>query len=242
MYKSLLLSNSSMPKAPYLQWCKEILNDFLKSRKNIIFIPYAAVRFSFDQYEDMVLKALSMDKKRFKSIHGFAEKIKAIKDCDSVVIGGGNTFVLKKRLEDENIFSKLKSKISEPDFLYSGWSAGANLGGISIKTTNDMPIVQPLDFQGLGTANFQINPHYTDLLFENHGGETRDERLTEFSILNPGDFCVAIPEGSGVFVEKNKKNSMYFGKKPGKIFFNGKIHKQIKDQENFITTNHKNTN
>ncbi|MCB9481196.1 MAG: dipeptidase PepE [Desulfobacteraceae bacterium] len=234
MYKSLLLSNSSMPGTPYLEWCRDILNDFLKSKKNIIFIPYAAVRFSFDEYENMVLKGLSIDKKRFRSIHALKEKIKEIKNCDAVVTGGGNTFVLKKRLEDENLFNEIKAKIKDPDFLYSGWSAGANLGGLSIKTTNDMPIVQPLDFNGLGSAHFQINPHYTDKALENHGGESRDDRLTEFSIVNPNVFCAAIPEGSGLFVETNGKKARYFSiEKPGKIFHQGQIQRSLKNGEIF---------
>jgi dipeptidase E len=232
-YKSLLLSNSTMHNAPYLEWCAGILNDFLRSRKNIIFIPYAAVRFSFDHYEEMVCKGLSMDKKRFRSIHGFSEKNKVLKDCDAVVTGGGNTFVLKKRLEDQNIFNTIRSKIKEPDFLYSGWSAGANLGGLSIKTTNDMPIVQPENFNALGAAEFQINPHYTDMSIENHGGETRDERLIEFSVMNPETFCLAIPEGSGLLVTETGKTAEYFGEKPGKVFFKGQIHSQIKDREFF---------
>jgi dipeptidase E len=222
-----------MQNSPYLEWCKDILNDFFKSKKNIIFIPYAAVRFSFDHYEEIVLKGLSIDKKRLKSIHKFTDKFQALKDCDAVITGGGNTFALKKRLEDENIFNLLKSRTNEPDFLYAGWSAGANLGGLSIKTTNDMPIVQPRDFSGLEVCKFQINPHYTDKSLESHGGETRDERLIEFSILNPKVYCVAIPEASGLFADKTGENVMYFGKKPGKIFFQGQIYKQIKDNEVF---------
>jgi len=220
---------------PYLEWCRDILNDFLSSKKNIIFIPYAAVRFSFDEYEKMVLKGLATDKKKFRSIHTLKEKIKAIKDCDAVVAGGGNTFALKKRLEDENLFNEIKARIKDPDFLYCGWSAGANLGGLSIKTTNDMPIVQPLDFNGLGAADFQINPHYTEKSLENHGGETRDERLTEFSILNPDVFCAAIPEGSGLFVEKSGKKALYFGEKNAKIFYGGKIYRHLKNREIFET-------
>ncbi|MDY0360432.1 MAG: dipeptidase PepE [Desulforegulaceae bacterium] len=233
MYRSLLLSNSTMPGYPYLEWCRDILNDFLKSKKNIIFIPYAAVRFSFDEYESMVLKGLLTDKK-IRSIHRLKEKTKEIKDCDAVITGGGNTFILKKRLEDENLFNEIKSKIKEPDFLYCGWSAGANLGGLSIKTTNDMPIVEPLDFNGLGAADFQINPHYTDKSLENHGGESRDDRLIEFSIINPNVFCAAIPEGSGLFVEKNGKKAEFFSKeKPAKIFYQGKIHQTLKNGEVF---------
>jgi dipeptidase E len=223
MEKALLLSNSVTSGSSYLQWCSDIIRDFFKTKKNIVFIPYAAVTVSYDEYEEKVIKALKFKNNELKSIHNFPDKIKALNECDAVLTGGGNTFALKYRLEQEKIFTTLQTVIKKENVLYCGWSAGANIAGLSIKTTNDMPIIEPESFEGLKVADFQINPHYTDKTIENHNGESRDERLLEFSYLNPDVCCAAIPEAGGLIVEDNPGKFLYFGQNPGKIFYRKKM-------------------
>lgn len=238
MKKGLLLSNSILEGSGYLEWCKDIITLFFKNKKNIVFIPYAAVSFDFDQYEQRVKKALSINSTRLKSIHRFENINKAVKNCDGILTGGGNTFALKKRLEDHGIFDLIKHRITNDSLAYAGWSAGANLGSISIKTTNDMPITEPQSFEAFKIVDFQINPHYTNKTIHGHNGETRDERLMEFSILNPKTPCIAIPEGSGLIREN--KETTYFGDKNAKIFLKGNLYKEIKDKD-IINLNEFNT-
>lgn len=230
--KALLLSNSVSCGLGYLEWCKNIITDFFKESQNIIFIPYAAVTYSFDEYEQNVKTALCQLQNQITSIHRFEDKEKAVNECDGVIVGGGNTFALKKRLEDNNIFNLIKTRVLTQSVPYAGWSAGANMGSLTIKTTNDMPIVQPKSFEAFSLVNFQINPHYTDQNLENHNGETRDDRLTEFSIFNKDIPCAAIPEGTGIRVE-NKK-AVYFGEKQGKIFLNGGFYKMISNEDEIL--------
>ncbi len=87
---------------------------------------------------------------------------------------------------------------------YMGWSAGSNIAGPSIKTTNDMPIIEPKSFDAMNIVPFQINPHYTDFFDPEHGGETRDERLNEFQVLNPEMYIAGIREATALLVEKGK--------------------------------------
>ncbi len=229
MKQALLLSSSMAQGSNYLEWCKVLISDFFKNCKNILFIPYAAVSMSFEEYENKVIKALDTNHQKLKSIHFFDNKKQAVKLCDGIMTGGGNTFVLKKRLEDEDMFNLIKTRVHNEEIPYAGWSAGANLGSLSIRTTNDMPIVQPESFEGLALADFQINPHYINEKYKNHHGETRDERLKEFSIMNPQDLCAAIPEGSGISIKDEK--AFFFGKEKGKLFFNGDFYRFIKNKE-----------
>lgn len=230
--KALLLSNSVSSDSGYLEWCKDMLSDFFKESKNIIFIPYAAVSYSFDEYETNVKNVLSSLSEKITSIHRFEDKTKAVNQCDGVIVGGGNTFALKKRLEENNIFELIKTRVLTQSIPYAGWSAGANMGSLTIKTTNDMPIVQPKNFEAFEVVKFQINPHYTDQSLENHNGETRDDRLIEFSILNPDTLCAAIPEGTGIKVQDSK--AFYFGQKQGKLFLKGKFKELLNNGDEIL--------
>lgn len=225
MPKGLLLSNSVSSGTGYLEWCRKDIKEFFKDSENIIFIPYAAVSYSFDEYEEKIIKALGMDGK-IRSIHTIEDKKRAVEECDGVMVGGGNTFALKKRLEEDSVFDLIKKRVKNEDLKYAGWSAGANMGSLSIRTTNDMPIAQPRSFDGFSVVDFQINPHYINAVLENHNGETRDERLMEFSVFNPETPCLAIPEGSGLKVDESG-DVIYFGNGDAKVFLGGRIEKSI---------------
>jgi len=195
MKKLLLLSNSTLPGQPYLGWPKSHINEFLGEVREVLFIPYAAVSFSYDEYEKMVANALAEIGVKVTSIHHAENPIEAIENAASIFVGGGNTFHLLYQLQSKNLVDAIVKKVNEGT-PYAGWSAGANMACPTIKTTNDMPVIEPLSFNALGLIDFQINPHYTEKTIEGHGGESRLQRLKEYASIN--EIPVAcLPEGFG---------------------------------------------
>jgi dipeptidase E len=206
MPKLLLLSNSTMPGTPFFTWPRPLVTSFLGDKpRNLVFIPFAAVTFPMDEYEDNVRRVFNEMNYSIFSIHNVTNKLKAIEDADGIVVGGGNTFALLSRVYAAGIREMIQVKV-EAGTPYLGWSAGANLACPSLMTTNDMPIIQPPSFDALGLVPFQINPHYHELRFENQGGETRKERLQEFLVLNPHLRVVGLPEGTGLLREGDRIN------------------------------------
>lgn len=191
----LLLSNSTNYGDTYLQHAKEQVREFLKGCHNAVFIPYAGVTISHDDYLDKVVNAMEPCDPTIRSIHRFPDTRKAIEDADAILIGGGNTFRLLSRLQDEELMGVIRHRIEE-GMKYVGWSAGSNVAGKTIRTTNDMPICEPASFTALNLVPFQINPHFTNEVLPNHGGETRMDRLNEFLTLNPSEEVVCLPEGT----------------------------------------------
>lgn len=195
MIKTLLLSNSTLPGGIFFAWPRPYVQSFLgKQQKNLVFIPFAAVTFSFDEYAALVRHAFSEIGFRIQSIHSVSDKPNAIREADGIVVGGGNSFALLRRMQDEGLLEPVQEKV-KAGTPYIGWSAGANLACPTIMTTNDMPIIFPSSVQALKLVPFQINPHYHELRFENQGGETRKERLEEFLALNPEVTVIGLPEG-----------------------------------------------
>jgi dipeptidase E len=204
MSNVLMLSNSTMPGSEFFTWPQTFVKKFLKGNgKNLRFIPYAAVTLSFDEYEEKVITVFKDLGFNIESIHHQTDKIKAVIDCDGIVIGGGNTFALINRVYENDLLEVIRKKVlSGTPFI--GWSAGANLACPTIMTTNDMPIVQPKSFTALNLVPFQINPHYHELKFEGQGGETRKERLEEFVTMNPDKTVLGLPEGTGILKESER--------------------------------------
>jgi len=200
MKRLLLLSNSTLPGQPFLGWPEPYIREFLGDQKlNILFFPFAGVTFSFDEYYELVNERFSAMGYSVKSAHTVEDKEAAIAECDVIAVGGGNTFQLISYLQDgwEELIQK-KVKSGAP---YIGWSAGSNVACPSIKTTNDMPIMEPKSFNALNLFPIQINPHFTDATIPNHGGETRSQRLLEFLEANPDMKVLGVPEGSLIQVE-----------------------------------------
>lgn len=184
-----------MPGTAFFTWPKTWVKAFLGDKpKNLIFIPYAAVTFPFDEYEEKVRQVFNELNHSIFSIHNISNKKKAIEDAEVIVIGGGNTFALLSRIHENNLLRLIREKVVNGT-PYIGWSAGTNLACPTIMTTNDMPIVLPSSFEALNLIPFQINPHYHELRFETQGGETRIERLNEFIGLNPEKIVLGLPEG-----------------------------------------------
>jgi dipeptidase E len=196
-----MLSNSTMPGTDFFTWPRPVVQQFLGNKKlRLLFIPFAAVTFSFDDYASKVKTVFNSLGYDLDSIHEFDDKLTKISEADGIVVGGGNTFALLHRMYENKLIESVRNKVSSGVY-YIGWSAGANLACPTIMTTNDMPVVQPPSFEALNLVPFQINPHYHELKFEGQGGETRKERLEEFLAMNPNRKVIGLPEG--MFLQRN---------------------------------------
>jgi len=211
MPKLLLISNSTMAGEAYLAWPQEYIKDFLKTDvKRVLFIPYAGVNLSdkglqasWDAYEQRVADVYRTMGYELYSIHKEADPIKAVEEAESIAVGGGNTFYLVKMLHETGIIPAIKKRV-EAGIPYMGWSAGSNSACPSLRTTNDMPIVEPKSFDCIGLIPFQINPHYLDAHPEGHGGETREQRIEEFMAVNPNLYVVGLREACLLQMEGSK--------------------------------------
>ncbi|HPR85212.1 MAG TPA: dipeptidase PepE [Prolixibacteraceae bacterium] len=216
----LLISNSTMPGEAYLDYPKHEIKKFLGEKTlTALFIPYAAVTFSFDVYEQKVAERFAELGFSLKSIHHFSNPAKAVREADAIVIGGGNTWQLVRMLHDNKLMNPIREKVMNGT-PYIGWSAGSNVACPTLRTTNDMPIIDPKGFDTTGLVPFQINPHYLDANPEGHGGETREQRIEEFIAINPEVYVVGLREGTMLHVENRKMKLI--GDRNVRIFKNGK--------------------
>ncbi len=201
----LLISNSTNAGEKYLDWCKDLIKDFCNESgvKNVLFIPYAGVSMGYDNYETKVKAVFETLGLNLYSIHKQADAKKAVQEAECIAVGGGNTFHLVYELYRNGIM-ELISKRAKEGVAYMGWSAGSNVAGMSLKTTNDMPIIEPESFDCMKLVPFQINPHYTDFFDPKHGGETRDDRLNEFTKVNPDMWVAAIREATALRLKEGK--------------------------------------
>ncbi len=218
--KLLLLSNSTTYGYSYLEHAfEDIKNFFSNNVKKIAFIPYAGVTISWDDYTEKVSNVFTNLDYQIISIHtGNPREI--INSCDAIAVGGGNTFNLLKTCYENDLISLIREKVKS-GVPYIGWSAGSNLTCPTIRTTNDMPIVEPPSFNALNLIPFQINPHYLDAHPDGHFGETREQRLLEFLELNKIMNVVGLREGSSLLIENNSIKLL--GNKTARIFKYGSI-------------------
>lgn len=193
----LLLSSSRAGDSDYLAPALELIAAQLAERREVLFVPYAGVTVSYDDYQRKVQQALSPLGITVNSIHQFANAKQALRQAQAVMVGGGNTFALLQRLYQHDLVEELR-RLVQQGLPYTGWSAGSNIAGLSIRTTNDMPIVEPPSFQALQLLPFQLNPHYANFAPPGFHGETRDMRLAEFMQLNPQTPVVGLPEGTAL--------------------------------------------
>ena len=203
MKNALLISASSYQDTGYLRHCKNWVKDFLgeSGKEEILFIPYAGVRRSNDEYEQKVIDRLK--NKNIKSIHHYEDKISAIKNANRIAVGGGNTFMLLYTLYKLNLIEPIKKAVAN-GAKYFGWSAGANIAGKTMMTTNAMPIIMPKSFDSLNIFPYQLNPHFISGKLSGHNGESREERLEEFLIANPKETIYALPEGTALLITDNE--------------------------------------
>ena len=200
----LLISNSTNPGEPYLGYPKKHIRDFLGEKQvKSLFIPYAAVTFSYDSYEEKVAERFHELGHEIVSIHHFKDPVKAVREASVIVVGGGNTWKLLKTIQDNKLIEPVRQKVLNGT-PYIGWSAGSNVACPTIMTTNDMPVVQPDSFKAFNLIPFQINPHYLDANPAGHAGETREQRIEEFIEANPDLYVAGLREGTLLIIENNK--------------------------------------
>ncbi|MBF6596792.1 MAG: dipeptidase PepE [Fermentimonas sp.] len=227
----LLISNSTNPGEDYLDYPKNNIKDFLGEKsKNAIFIPYAAVTFSFEEYEKKVNDRFAEIGHQVTSIHRFLNPIEAIENSDAIIVGGGNTWQLVKMLQEKGLMKVIRKKVKQGT-PYIGWSAGSNIACPSLKTTNDMPIVEPIKFKTLKLVPFQINPHYLDDNPANHGGETREVRINEFIEVNRETPVVGLREGTMLLLEND--DLTLIGKRKARVFKYGQEPLELSDEDDF---------
>ncbi|MEZ4411357.1 MAG: dipeptidase PepE [Gemmatimonadales bacterium] len=197
----LLLSNSMLPGQGYLAWARPHISDFLGTKvRRVLFVPFAGVTIPWDEYADRVREVFGSLGYEVVGAHECDDPVAALAEADAVAVGGGNTFQLLAQMHATGLISAIRaSALNGAPFV--GWSAGSNVACPTIRTTNDMPIVEPPGLSALGLVPFQINAHYTEARLGDYGGETRVDRLHEFVHANPGMPVVGLPEGTALRVE-----------------------------------------
>lgn len=213
----LLISNSTNAGEAYLEYPMPFIQKFLGDKKlKSVFIPYAGVSISWDDYTKRVRERFSeIGQPDLLSVHETEDPVVAVQDAELIIVGGGNTFNLLKTMQDQKLIEAIRSRVLS-GIPYIGWSAGSNMACPSIKTTNDMPVVQPYDFNALNLIPFQINPHYLDANPKGHAGETREARIEEFIIANPETFVLGLREGTMLVHENNKLDLL--GQRNARLF------------------------
>lgn len=226
MKKLLLISNSISQNCGFLDHCEDVIKSFLSNIKTILYVPYAMKNIGY---------YATSAKARFKkmgiilsSIHEFHDPFNPIQGAQAIFVGGGNTFRLLKNLYDRDLLDEIRRRVMN-GMPYIGVSAGSNLACPTIKTTNDMPIVETHTLSALNLILFQINPHFIDgTLIPNHKGETREQRIKEFHEENDTP-VVGLREGSWLLIEND--NIELGGLTGAKVFLKGKKPKDFSPGE-----------
>ncbi len=215
--KSLIIaSTSTLHNQDYLEYLLPEIQKLFRNCSTIIFIPYARPSgISHEEYTEKAAKVFAKIGLQIKGIHEFDDPIAAIKDAEGFFTGGGNTFLLVLQLYQNNIM-RILTEVINNGTPYLGTSAGSNICGQTMQTTNDMPIVYPPSFQTLGIIPFNINPHYIDSdSTSKHMGESRETRIKEFHEYNNLP-VLGLREGS--WLEVKGEQIILKGKMPARLF------------------------
>lgn len=201
MKNLIIASTSTLHGGSYLDYLLPILKEHFASCQSILFIPYARPSgISHEAYTQKVASVFNSIGISVKGIHEFSNPIEAIEQAEGIFTGGGNTFLLVSQLYENKVMAVLKQTI-EKGTPYLGTSAGSNICGLTMKTTNDMPIIYPPSFDTLGVIPFNLNPHYLDPdVNSKHMGETRETRIKEFHQFNTQP-VIGLREGSWIEVK-----------------------------------------
>ncbi|XP_013182927.2 probable alpha-aspartyl dipeptidase [Amyelois transitella] len=199
--QALLLSSSNCHGYSMLEFAKHEICSFLE-RNNVtelIFIPYA--QNDFHGYTAKIKEVIDPWGFNVTGIHSYPDPANAVNSAKAIFMGGGNTFLLLKRLYEHNLVELIRNRVNEGNLAYMGSSAGTNVATKSIHTTNDMPIIYPPSFDAIGIVPFNINPHYIDKVeSEKHKGETRDQRIYEYMEMDHCSPVLGLREGSMLLV------------------------------------------
>jgi len=204
MKNIIIASTSTLHGSGFLEYLLKDLKLHFKDTNNILFIPYARPSgISHDVYTEKTQIAFAKIRKTIRGIHDFNNPKQAIREAKGIFIGGGNTFVLVNQLYKHNLITALQDAVKK-GIPYLGTSAGSNICGLTLCTTNDMPIVYPPSFKTLSFVPFNINPHYLDPdSTSKHMGETRETRIQEFHYFNTQP-VIGLREGSYLHIFNNK--------------------------------------
>ena len=222
--KLLLISNSTNAGEEYLKYPIRQIGEHLSGVLEIVFVPYAAVTFSYAEYERKVQRRFDEIGVKVRSIHREKNPLKTICEAEAICVGGGNTFALAKKMQEQGLMKAILRKIKNGT-PYVGWSAGSNVCCPTICTTNDMPIVEPQSFKAIGAIKFQINPHYLDANPAGHAGETREQRILEYIEANPRRYVAGLREGCMLRYADGKLTLI--GERPMRIFKKGMAPREV---------------
>jgi dipeptidase E len=220
MKNVVLASTSTLHGQTYLEYLLPVINELFSGIEEVIFIPYARPGgISHDEYTSRVVSAFATLGLKVRGLHTFENPGEAVQKGQAFFTGGGNTFLLVQQLHALHIMDALKAAV-ESGKPYLGSSAGSNIGGVNMQTTNDMPIVYPASFQTMGLIPFNLNPHYIDPIpGVLHMGESRETRIREFQVQQPLP-VVGLREGSWIRVKGTTVTLE--GSESAKIFEAGK--------------------
>jgi len=201
MKNLIIASTSTLHGGSYLDYLLPVLKEHFASCKSILFIPYARPGgISHEEYTQKVETVFKTIGLEVKGLHEFSNPIEAIQQAEGIFTGGGNTFLLVSQLYENKVMDVLKQTL-ETGTPYLGTSAGSNICGLTMQTTNDMPIIYPPSFETLGVIPFNLNPHYLDPdVNSKHMGETRETRIKEFHQFNTAA-VLGLREGSWLEVK-----------------------------------------
>lgn len=233
MKQLMIASTSTVYGSRSLEYLFDELRFFFKGIDSILFIPYARPSgISHADYTARVSRSFAQIGKNVKGIHEFENPKIAVEEAQAIYVGGGNTFLLVNQIYKLDLFNSIKSVV-EQGTRYLGTSAGSNICGLTISTTNDMPIVYPPSFKTLGFVPFNINPHYLDPNpLSTHKGETRETRIKEFHIFNSQP-VIGLREGSWLRIDG--KTILLKGQLQARVFEYGKEPYEI-DTESDISS------
>src|SRR5690554_872292 len=220
MKNLLVVSTSTVYGGEYLDYISGEMAELFKDIEEVIFIPYARPGgISHDNYTEKAAKVFDKIGKKIIGLHTFEDPVAAIKNAKGIFTGGGNTFVLVNALYKLKLMQPLREAIFN-GLPYMGSSAGSNICGVSMQTTNDMPIVYPPSFKTLGVIPFNLNPHYLDPdTGSKHMGETRETRIKEFHSQNTVP-VIGLREGSWLRVRNDE--ILLKGELSARVFEQGK--------------------
>ena len=194
----LLVSTSTTYGTGYLDHCADEIRNLLGPARRVAFVPYAL--FYHDAYAEKARERYGRMGYELTSVHEVDDPAGLIRSADALFIGGGNTFRLLARLYEKDLLRPIRERVAA-GMPYVGASAGSNVACVTIRTTNDMPIVEPPSFDALALVPFNINPHYLDPdPASKHMGETREERIIQFLEENDRT-VVGLREGSMLRIE-----------------------------------------
>ena len=220
----LLLSNSKNAGQGYLEHAAGTIQTFLSGVRSALFVPYAGVRVTWDDFTATVRTRFAEFGVGLEGIQSAADPVAAVQHAEAIVVGGGNTFHLLKSLHERDLVRAIAERV-RAGAPFVGWSAGSNVACPTIRTTNDMPIVEPPTLNAMGLVRFQINPHYLDMHPAGHGGETREERILEFVEANPDVWVAGLREGSILRLEAG--HLALLGEKPMRVFRRGEAAREV---------------